>query len=133
MRQRYLKAGVVPVSEETTFSNVDEQFLIKLNKIIMDNLDNPRLDVPFLCNEIGMSRSSLYNKLKVLTTMGLVDYINKLKMEKAISLMSTTNMTITEISESVGFSTLRYFSTTFKQYTGKIPSAYKEGLKTKNV
>ncbi|MCD7924478.1 MAG: response regulator [Bacteroides sp.] len=131
IRQRYLKAGVVPVSEETTFSNADEQFMIKLNKIIMEHLDNPQLDVLFLCNEIGMSRSSLYNKLKVLTSMGVNDYINKLKMEKAVSLMSTTDMTITEISDSIGFSTLRYFSTAFKQYTGKAPSVYKEDLKIK--
>ena len=132
IRQRYLRTGVICVSEETTFSNADEQFMIKLNKIIMDHLDTPQLDVLFLCNEIGMSRSSLYNKLKVLTSMGVNDYINKLKMEKAISLISSTDMTITEISESIGFSTLRYFSTAFKQYTGKSPSTYKEDLKTKN-
>lgn len=129
IRQRYLRTGIIPVPEETTFSNADEKFLLKLNKIINGNLDNPQLDVLFLCNEIGMSRSSLYSKLKVITGMGVNDYINKLRMEKALSLISTTDMTITEIAENLGFSTLRYFSTSFKQYTGKTPSAYKEELK----
>lgn len=129
IRQRYLHTGVIPVPEETTFSNADEKFLLRLNKIIIENLDNPQLDVLFLCNEIAMSRSSLYNKLKVLTNLGVNDYINKLRMEKAISLIATTDMTITEIAENLGFSTLRYFSTTFKQYTGKAPSVYKEEQK----
>lgn len=129
IRQRYLHTGVIPVPEETTFSNADEKFLLRLNKIIGDNLDNPELDVLFLCNEIGMSRSSLYNKLKILTSIGVNDYINKVRMEKALALISNSEMSITEIAENLGFSTLRYFSTTFKQYTGKTPSAYKQDLK----
>lgn len=131
VKKRYLGIGNIPQPEDTTFSNADEQFLLKLNKIINSNLDNPKLDVIFIYNEIGMSRSSLYNKLKVLTDMGVNDYINKLRMEKAISLIIFTDLTITEIAEQTGFSTLRYFSTAFKQYTGKSPSAYKKELKEK--
>lgn len=130
IRQRYLHTGVIPMPEETTFSNADEEFLLRLNKMIDNNLDNPELDVLFLCKEIGMSRSSLYNKLKILTSMGVNDYINKIRMEKALSFISSNpEMSITEIAENLGFSTLRYFSTTFKQYTGKTPSAYKQDLK----
>ncbi len=129
IKQRYLRIGIIPIPEEATFSNTDEEFLLKLNKIITENLDNPELDVLFLCSEIGMSRSSLYNKLKVVTGMGVNDYINKLRMEKALTLISTTDLTITEIAEKLGFNTLRYFSTSFKQYTGKAPSIYKEELK----
>lgn len=132
-RQRYLHTGIMPAPKETTFSNADEKFLLKLNKIIIENLDNPQLDVLFLCNEIGMSRSSLYSKLKIITGMGVNDYINKLRMEKALFLISTTDMTITEVAEILGFSTLRYFSTTFKQYTGKTPSSYKEELKRAKI
>ena len=131
VKKRYQSVGVIPQPEEATFSNADEQFLLKLNKIISDNLDNPKLDVVFMYNEIGMSRSSLYNKLKVLTDMGVNDYINKLRMEKAISLIASSDLTITEIAERTGFSTLRYFSTAFKQYTGKSPSTYKKELKEK--
>ena len=128
-KKRYLNAGVIPAPEESTFSQADETFLLKLNKIIQENLDNSSLDIAFICKEIGMSRASLYNKLKALTDMGANDYINKFRMEKAIAYITETDMTFTEIAEKVGFTTSRYFSTAFKQYTGETPTQYKEKRK----
>ncbi len=57
--------------------------------------------------------------------MGANDYINKFRMEKAITLITSTDMSFTEIAEKVGFTTSRYFSTAFKQYTGETPTQYK--------
>ena len=128
-KKRYLNAGVIPAPEESTFSQADETFLLKLNKIIQENLDNSSLDIAFICKEIGMSRASLYNKLKALTDMGANDYINKFRMEKAIAYITGTDITFTEIAEKVGFTTSRYFSTAFKQYTGETPTQYKEKRK----
>ena len=129
IKNRYLKAGFIPQPQESTFSNTDEKFLLKLNKVITDNLTNPSLDVPLLCKEIGMSRSSLYAKMRAITNIPVGDYINKLRMEKAISYLTTTDLNITEITTEVGFSTARYFSTAFKQYTGSTPTQYKENFK----
>lgn len=128
-KKRYLNAGLIPAAEESTFSQADETFLLKLNQIIQENLDSSSLDVTFICKEIGMSRASLYNKLKALTDMGANDYINKFRMEKAITLITGTEMSFTEIAEKVGFTTSRYFSTAFKQYTGDTPTQYKEKRK----
>ena len=128
-KKRYLNAGVIPAPEESTFSQADETFLLKLNKIIQENLDNSSLDIAFICKEIGMSRASLYNKLKALTDMGANDYINKFRMEKAIAYITGTDRTFTEIAEKCCFTTSRYFSTAFKQYTGETPTQYKEKRK----
>ena len=62
IKKRYLNTGLVPAPEESTFSQADETFLLKLNKIIQEHLDSSNLDVTFICKEIGMSRASLYNK-----------------------------------------------------------------------
>jgi AraC-like DNA-binding protein len=125
-KARYLNAGLLPAPEDSTFSQADETFLLKLNKIITDHLSDSELDVAFLCREIGMSRATLYNKLKALTDVGVNDYINKLRIEKAILLITTTNLNFTEIAERCGFTTSRYFSTLFKQYTGETPTKYRE-------
>lgn len=125
-KARYMNAGILPVPEESTFSQADETFLLKLNKIIMDNLSNPALDVAFLCREVGMSRAALYNKMKALTDVGANDYINKLRLERAILHITTTDLNFTEIAEHTGFSTSRYFSTMFKQYTGETPTKFRE-------
>ena len=130
-KKRYLSTGVLPLPEDNTFSPADETFLMKLNKIINEHLEDTRLDVAFLCKAMGMSRASLYNKLKAVTAMGAGDYINKIRMEHAIRLVTTTNLSIVEISEKTGFTTARYFSTAFKQYTGETPTKYKEKVKQK--
>jgi signal transduction histidine kinase/DNA-binding response OmpR family regulator len=129
MRQRYMGTGLLPAPEESTFSSADENFLIKLNRIMTENLENTTFDILQLSREIGMSRASLYNKLKVLTDMSTGEYINKFRMEKAIALIKTTSLSFTEISEKVGYATSRYFSTAFKQYTGETPTQYKEKIR----
>lgn len=125
-KARYLNTGLLPAPEDCTISQADETFLLKLNKIIADHLSDTALDVSFLCREIGMSRATLYNKLKALTGVGANDYINKIRLEKAMLLITATDLNFTEIAERVGFSTSRYFSTMFKQYTGETPTRYKE-------
>ena len=121
--------NAVPVSiapKDQTFSNADEQFLMKLNGLVMENLDNSELDVKYLTVEIGMSRASLYNKVKALTGLGVNDYINRIRIEQAMQLLANTGLSVTEISERTGFSSSRYFSTSFKQFTSMTPSEYKE-------
>ncbi|WP_307996459.1 ATP-binding protein [uncultured Bacteroides sp.] len=128
-KEHYQHVGIFPQPLESTFSQADETFLLRFNKLIRENISNPALDIPFICKEIGMSKTSLYNKLKAITDMGANDYINKFRLEQAIVLVKTTDLTFTEISDQVGFTTLRYFSTAFKQYTGKTPTQYKNECK----
>lgn len=125
VRRRYLSAGSLPLPEENTFSQVDENFLLKLNEVIQKNLAESNLDVQLLCKELAMSRASLYNKLKAITGMSSNEYINKLRMEKAVLLIRTTKLSFTEIAEQIGFTTPSYFSTAFKQYTGMTPTQFK--------
>lgn len=124
-KEHYQNFGILPEPTNETFSLADENFLKKLNKVIFDNIDNPALDINLICSEMAMSRTSLYTKLKVLTDMGGNEYINKLRMEKAITLISSGQYSVNEIAAMVGFNTPRYFSTAFKQYTGLTPTQFK--------
>lgn len=82
-----------------------------------------------LCMELGMSRAALFNKMKTITGSGAKEYITKLRLEKAKSLIENSNLTIAEISEKTGFASQSYFSTAFKNYTGMTPSQYKAASK----
>lgn len=99
--------------------------MIKLNEMIDQNLSQPDLDVKFLTAQMAMSRTSLYNKVKELTGMGANDYINRRRIDKAIILLTQSDMSITEISEQVGFTYQRYFSTLFKEMKGMTPSQFR--------
>ena len=114
-------------------SQLDEKFLTSLNKIVCDNIDNSSLDIPFVCKEIGMSRASLYNKLKALTGMSCNEYINKIRLERAVILVTTTTESFIEIADETGFANSKYFSTSFKQSTGMSPSQYRKKYCIKRV
>ena len=104
--------------------------MLKLNKLIYDNLSSRELDVKFLTTQMGMSRTPLYAKLKALTNMGVNDYINMIRIDKACQLLVGSSMNITEISETVGFEYPRHFSTLFKQLKGMPPSQYRNSKAT---
>ncbi len=107
-------------------SREDEEFINKLNTLINENMAGGELSIKFLTDRMAMSRASLYNKVKLLTGMGVNDYINRLRIEKSVYLLTNTNMNINEISYEVGFSYPRYFSTSFKQVKGVTPTRFKE-------
>lgn len=131
MRRRYLNAGNVPLPEENTYSLADESFLLKINGIIHEHLAEDNLDVTLLCKELAVSRASLYQKMKALTGLGANEYINKLRLEKAMELIANTSLAFSEIADQVGFTTPSYFSTAFKQYTGLTPTQYKKKVNEK--
>ena len=96
--------------------------MTKINIIIHENLSDEEFSVQQLADLMTISRSSLYNKIKIITGLGVNDYINRLRIEKAISLLTNIN----EISSEVGFTYPRYFSSTFKQMKGMTPKQFRE-------
>ena len=109
---------------------IRSHFLEKFEKIIHENLSNPDLGVRMLCEEMPMSRSTLYSRLKQETGLGVNDYINRIRIEKSVELLLNTDMSISEISYEVGFSYPRYFSTSFKNLKGVSPSNFKKENRT---
>ena len=123
IKKKYLDNEGVLTSE---YGSNEEGFIIRLNKIISDNLSNPDLDQILLCREMGLSRASLFNKMKSITGAGAKEYITRIRIEKAKSLMENTDMSIAEIADKTGFASQSYFSTAFKASTGLTPSQYKQ-------
>lgn len=129
-KQHYMNLSVIPEMKNMDLSNTEEVFIQKLNSIIKDNIGNPELDINFICSAIGMSRASFYNKLKSVTDISGNEYINKIRLEYAIMLIKSTNLSFTEISEKSGFTSSKYFSTLFKQYTGMTPTQFRNKVST---
>lgn len=125
IRLKYTRNSIL-TETDNPMTSADDTFLFKLNKVIIDNMENEELNVEFISQELGISRASLYNRLKALAGMGANEYVNKLRIEKAMELLRQSELNMTEIAERTGFSTSRYFSTAFKKYTGVTPTQYKE-------
>ena len=55
-----------------------------------------------------------------------VEYRNKLRIQKAVTLIKTGTYTVGEVAEAVGISDIKYFSKLFKRYAGVSPSTVKK-------
>ena len=132
-KQHYMHLSFLPEVDKMALSNADEAFLHKLNNVIRENISNTELDINMICKEIGMSRASFYNKLKSIMDVSANEYINKIRLEHAIMLIKKTDFSFTEISEKTGFASSKYFSTSFKQYTGLTPTQFKKQCKEEVV
>ena len=113
------------IPAEVVSNKLDEQFLIKIIRLIEDDADSDILDVAKLSREVAMSRSVLYRKLKALTGNSIQDFVRIVKLRKAARILLETDLPITEISFQAGFSNSKHFSTTFKKQFGKTPSEYR--------
>ena len=125
IRRKYLDSKGTDVSE---YGSNEESFIMKLNGIIGQHIDDPALDQQMLCRELGISRALLYNKMKAIVGTGTKEYVTKIRLEKAKHLIETTKLPVAEIAEKTGFTSQGYFSTAFKSYTGMTPSQYRQNI-----
>ena len=106
-------------------SNDAEAFILKVKEIIEQNISKSGFGVDEIVAKMLVSRSTLYSRFKELTGLSLGNYINDYKVNRAKEMLSTTDLTMVEISDSLGFTTQRYFSTFFKDKTGMTPTAFR--------
>lgn len=103
-------------------SQLDKEFLDRAMEIINTELANPEFSINDFCQELGMSRTSVYNKIKTLTDQSPNDFIRIIRLNKSRELLLSRRYTISEVSSMVGFSDPKYFSTCFKKQFGISPS-----------
>ncbi len=113
-------------SLKNTKENVDDKFIRKVVNIIEANIANPALSVEMLSEEIGMSPTHLYRKLKSLTHFSAKEIIKKYRIKKASLLLKNKEGNISEIMYEVGFSNLSYFAKCFKTEFGLTPKEYQQ-------
>ncbi len=106
----------------------DQDFLKKLEVTIIENLENNTFSVHDLSESFGMSRTSLYMKLKNLVDLSPQDFIIHTKLRLAKKLLIKGEHSIKEVAYSSGFSNPKYFSTSFKKFYDTTPTAFLESL-----
>ena len=77
---------------------------------------------------LGISSVYLRKLFKKETGLTVVNYLTKLRMEKAAELLSSGHYRVFEVSGMVGYNASQYFSKVFKKYTGKSPQEYASGV-----
>lgn len=98
---------------------------------IEKNFSNGELSLNRIAAHIGVSPSYFSSIFKQETGTTFVEYLTKVRIDKACELLRCTNSRTAEIGEQVGYSDPHYFSATFKKVMGQSPKDYRAGQKDK--
>ncbi len=104
--------------------SIDEKFLKKVMEYIESNISEPELNVETLSNEVGISTTHLYRKIKSLTDLSPNELIRKARLKKAAEFLSTRQGSISEVMYEVGFSNHSYFAKCFHEEFGYSPKEF---------
>ena len=97
--------------------------------LINENYSNPELNLAFLSNKLGINSSYLSRLFKKSYGENFLEYIVKLRIQKACFLLETTKLKNVEISKQVGFEDDHYFTQVFKKRCNLTPKQYREKFK----
>ena len=107
--------------------NYYEKKFLAIEKYMLDNLDKA-ITVKEISDATGFSSSTIKRIFSNRTECGALHYFLTLKIKEAKRLIREQDLSMTEISEKLGFSSVHYFSRVFKNITGKAPSSYAKSI-----
>lgn|GEM_PF-1540168 len=111
---------------EDTKNQKHEQLITKALEIINSSYENPGLFIEPIADKLKISSAYLGRLFKNYTCKSVSDYINDIRMKKAMELLKDTNYSVNEISEKSGFPSNGYFYTLFKKKNGITPNQFRQ-------
>ncbi|WP_317979617.1 AraC family transcriptional regulator [Paenibacillus glycanilyticus] len=97
-----------------------------LERIEAELLGGAEIELERYYNEIGVSRGYFFELFKRTTGLSPVQYINQFRVSRAKEDLRSSNLSIMQIADKYHFSSVHYFSRTFRKYTGKSPQMFRE-------
>lgn len=115
--------------QEIATNSKDLEFLHSVNSFIEEHLGNKDFVIEDIANEVGMSRSVFFKKLKGLTGLSPIEYVRDISLQHAAEIIEKGDFTVKEVAFMVGINDSKYFSRCFKKKYKMTPSEYKKEIK----
>lgn len=123
LREKFSKMPFVPLNSMAANSS-DREFLDKMNEIIEQNISSSALSVDYLAENLCISRSGLFAKIKTLLGETPNELIQLMRLKRAAVLLSENKYRINEICYMVGFNNPSYFAKCFQKQFGIKPGDF---------
>lgn len=104
----------------------DEQFMKKVMAYMEEQMDNAELTIDEFAEQLMLSRTIFYRKLKSIVGLTPVDFIREIRIKRAVQLIDSDEYNFSQVAYMTGFNDPKYFSKCFKKVIGITPSEYKE-------
>jgi hypothetical protein len=116
------------LSDKKSKSKKTPSWVKDLKNMIQDQIDTQfTFDLKQISNDLELNPSYVSREFsKYFEDLNFGDYVRKLRIEKAVTLIETSSYTLTEIAYMTGFSDQSHFTRIFKLHTGKNPSSYRK-------
>ena len=112
----------VPVKAPSTApAPIEDAFISRFKKMVMERLSDSNLSVEDLAADMGLSRVQLYRKVKALTGNSPIDLLRKARLAQAQKLLQESELSVSEIAYQVGFASPSYFTKCYKDEFGTVP------------
>ena len=114
---------VTDFSEEEALSPYDRDFLKNMYALMDKHLDEENFNVSAIALELGVSRTTLFTKIKALLGQSPQELLSSYRLGKAMELLKEHSLNVSEVAYKVGFGSLTGFSRAFKNKFGIPPSS----------
>jgi YesN/AraC family two-component response regulator len=122
LKRFYRNLFITNGTENSELTSPDGKFLHRIYELLKTNLDKPEFNLDDLCEELAMSRSLFYKKIKMLTGLSPVEYLRSLRLAEAANLLKSGKYKVFEVVYLVGFTDIKYFRQCFVKEFGYPPS-----------
>lgn len=108
------------------YSDIERNVLLKVNKLVMDQIDNSKLTTSILADELSTSERNASRIIKKLTGLPPKSYIQKVRIDYVEVLINEKKVkSLTEASLAIGIQNVTQFSKQFEEVKGYLPSLNK--------
>lgn len=123
IQERYQDVYTQPIPElKDTAPNAEDAFISKIKEIFEERMMESEFNLDTLSQELNLSRSNLYRKIKALTGRSPAIFLRLLRLQKARQLLQSSDVSVKQVAYDVGFSDPSYFSRSYTEEFGESPS-----------
>lgn len=102
----------------------EDPLIIKINELVIANIQNPDFNVKELASMLFMSQPTLYRKVKQITGFTIIEVVRTVRLKQAAQLLKTRKYGIQEVAELVGYNDVPTFRKHFVALYGTTPSSF---------
>ena len=124
IKEFYRGLPIVHPSKISKITKSDSDFMNKMKEELEKHLSDVDYSLVNLTEDMFMSQSSFYRKVKTLTGVSPNDFVKEFKLQRAAEMLSDGKYLASEVYKEVGFNSLAYFSLCFKKKYGVSPTKY---------
>ncbi len=125
MKSQTTTVPLSPDFERLRPSRQSHHFRRSVESCLRKNLSNPHFQMCDLCDCLHMSRTRLHRKLKLYYGTHFTQLLTDFRLHQAKALLTSSELTVSEITYEVGFKDPSYFVRTFRKVEGVTPRRYR--------